>query len=216
MKLHGCFQVHMSFWKHPTVLKERMICVKIGIPKRLRELKECTGCHAYTQSGYELRDNNSTRFVCEDCFRNVAAEYPLCGYLIEICRNVIERIVPEGKKPSFQAGYLLGKKEDSGGLVKLTVTEYLNSLSSDKGTVTFFSPDDVGKLRRLSKEKSCSVIAIYRTSPSGSPDFNSLDTSTVSDMVNAMPYVIVGGTGEIQISARDKSYPDYEYGVTVI
>jgi proteasome lid subunit RPN8/RPN11 len=136
--------------------------------------------------------------------------------MIEISRTLLAQISPNDKKPSFQAGYLLGKKEIVDGVQKIVVTDFLNCLSSARGTISFFAPEDIMKIRKRAKEKRNVTVALYRTSPSGSPDFNSLDTKTISDMVNVMPYVIIGGCSEIQISVRDKNYPEYEYGVTVI
>lgn len=190
--------------------------MKIGMPKTLAELKECTCCHVYTQTGYELRNNNVSRFVCDECYQNYATEYPICGNMIEINRSVLSRIAPNEKKPSFQAGYLLGKKDTVDGVLKLVVTDLLNCLPSGKGTISFFAPDDIMKIRKRTKENGTVIVGLYRTSPSGSPDFNSLDTKTIADMVNVMPYVIIGGCNEIQISVRDKNYPEYEYGVTIV
>lgn len=190
--------------------------MKIGMPKVLTELKECTCCHGYTQTGYELRDNNISRFVCDECYQNYANEYPICGNMIEINRNVLSLIAPNEKKPTFQAGYLLGKRGTVDGVQKLVVTDFLNCLPTGKGTISFFSPDDVMKIRKRAREKGIAIIGLYRTSPSGSPDFNALDTKTISDMVNVMPYVIIGGCSEIQISVRDKNFPEYEYGVTIV
>jgi len=190
--------------------------MKIGMPKKLTELKECTCCHGYTKTGFELRDNTASRFVCDECYQRSASEFPICGKMVEINKELLGKIVPSEKKPSFQAGYLLGKKETRDGLEKLTVTEYHNCLSTNRGTVAFFAPDDVRTIRKISKEKNCILVALYRTSPSGSPDFNSLDTKTITDMVNVMPYVIIGGGSEIQIAIRDKNYPEYEYGVTIV
>ena len=189
---------------------------KVAMPKTLPELPGCTGCHGYTQNGYELRDNNVSRFVCEDCYRNLSSEYSLCGVMIEIRREVLSKIAPNDRKPTFQAGYLLGKKETVDNVQKVVVVEHFNSLQSGKGTVVFFSPADVMRVRKIAKEKNCVVVGLFRTNPSGSPDFNALDNKTLSDMVSVMPYVIIGGTSEIQISARDKNYPAYEYGVTVV
>ena len=72
------------------------------------------------------------------------------------------------------------------------------------------------KIRKRARDKGIAIVGFYRTSPSGSPDFNALDTKTIIDMVNVMPYVIIGGCSEIQISVRDKNYPEYEYGVTIV
>lgn len=190
--------------------------MKIAMPKVLSELKECTCCHGYTQTGYELRDNNVSRFICDECYHNNAEEYPMCGNMVEISKTLLLSIAPNEKKPSFQAGYLLGKKETVDGIQKLVVTDYLNSLQSGKGTVMFFAPDDIIKIRKRAKEKGNAVIALYRTSPSGAPDFNSLDSQMIADMVSEIPYVIIGGCSEIQIAVRDKNYPDYEYGVTIV
>ena len=190
--------------------------MKIGMPKHLNELRECTCCHGYTQVGYELRDNNVSRFVCDECYQNYSEEYPICENMLQISRSILNKIVPVEKKPSFQVGYLFGKKETVDGIQILVLTDYINCLPSDKGTIVFFSPGDVMTIRRMSKENNCSVIALFRTSPSGSPDFNSLDIKTITDMVNVMPYVIIAGASEIQISVRDKNYPNYEYGVTIV
>ena len=190
--------------------------MKIAMPKSVAELRECTGCHGYTQNGYELRDHTISRFACEECYRDVKEEYPLCKEMIEIRQSVLSQIVQGDRKPVFLAGYLLGRKETAEGVRKIIVTEYINGLKSHRGTVVFFAPEDVRKIRSVSKEKNCAVVALFRTNPSGSPDFNELDCSVIGDMVSTMPYVVIGGTSEIQISVRDKHYPDYEYGVTVV
>lgn len=189
---------------------------KTATPKKLSELRECTCCHGYTQSGYELRDDSSSRFVCDECYGRLSREYPLCGAMIEIKREVLSRIAGTERRTGFQAGYLMGKRTEEGGVQRITVTDCINSLKEGQGTVAFFKPDDVMRIRRLSIEKDCSVVAIFRTNPSGAAEFNSLDSSILSGMVNVLPYVIIAGSSEIQIAARDKNYPGYEYGVTVI
>ncbi|CUN00367.1 Uncharacterised protein [Allocoprococcus comes] len=48
------------------------------------------------------------------------------------------------------------------------------------------------------------IVGLYRTSPSGSPDFNLLDNKTLDDMLMDIIYMIVGGNSEIQIAVKDK------------
>ena len=127
--------------------------MKIGMPKALSELRECTCCHGYAQTGYELRDNNVSRFVCDECYQTYSAEYPICTNMLEISRDVLSIITPKDKKPPFQAGYLLGKKEVVDGVKKVVVNDSLNCLPEGKGTISFFAPDDILKLRKKSKEK---------------------------------------------------------------
>ncbi|MFQ9798199.1 MAG: hypothetical protein ACLR23_03900 [Clostridia bacterium] len=71
---------------------------------------------------------------------NLSSEYSLCGVMIEIRREVLSKIAPNDRKPTFQAGYLLGKKETVDNVQKVVVVEHFNSLQSGKGTVVFFSP----------------------------------------------------------------------------
>ncbi len=189
--------------------------MKTAIPKPLNEMKECTACHSFTAYGFELRDSNASRFVCEECFGRLRGEYSICRKMLEINTSVLSRIAPDAKPPSFQAGYLFGHRADIGGVERIVVTHHLNCLQPNRGTVSFFSYDDAVKIRRFCRENSCTVVAVYRTNPSGLPVFNSLDEKTAADMSN-MPYVIIAGTTEMQIAIRDKHYPDYEYGVIVV
>lgn len=189
--------------------------IKLAMAAHLPEHQECTTCHCYTSSGFMLKDNSLSRFVCEECYPSIAAEYPIAAKVVEINRRALSNLVPEGKKPGFQAGYLMGKKEAAGSGYKVTVTAFLDSVQADRGTICFFGKDDALRIRRLSKNQGLSVVGIYRTSPSGSPDFNLLDNKTLEDMLLDIIYMIVGGCNEIQIAAKDKQCSSDEIGVVL-
>lgn len=89
---------------------------KVAMTAHLSEHQECTVCHCFASNGYILRDYSMSRFVCNECYPGLSAEYPVAEKIVEIKRSALERIIPEGKKPGFHAGYLMGKKEsnDSG------------------------------------------------------------------------------------------------------
>lgn len=188
---------------------------KIAMIAHLPEHQECTACHCYTSVGYMLKDNSLSRFVCEDCYSNMASDYPVTAKVAEINRHVLSTIVSEGKKPGFQAGYLMGNKEITENGYKVTILSFLNSIQPDRGTVCFFGKDDALRIRKISKEQGLSVVGIYRTSPSGSPDFNLLDNKTLEDMLHDIIYMIIGGCSEIQIAAKDKHCSSDEIGVII-
>lgn len=188
---------------------------KIAMPVHLPELQECTACHCFTDTGYMLRDSSMSRFICEECYdADLAVEYPLARKVVEIDKTALESIVQNGRKPGFHAGYLLGKKLSAGeGGYKLEVSAFLDSIQSGKGTACFFNKDDMLRIRKLSHEKSVSVVGIYRTNPSGSPEFNDLDRKTLADLLLDIVYMVVGGSSEIQVSVKDRSPDADEIGV---
>ena len=59
------------------------------------------------------------------------------------------------------------------------------------------------------------MVGIYRTSPSGSPDFNLLDNKTLDDMLLDIIYMIIGGCNEIQIAVKDKHGASDVIGVVI-
>lgn len=188
---------------------------KIAMIAHLPEHQECTVCHCYTSTGYMLKDNSLSRFVCEECYPNMSSEYPVAAKVVEINRRALSSLVPEGKKPRFQAGYLMGKKETARSGYKVTVSCFLDSVQADRGTTCFFGKDDALRIRKMSKDQGLSVVGIYRTSPSGSPDFNLLDNKTLEDMLLDIIYMIIGGCSEIQIAAKDKHGTSDEIGVVI-
>lgn len=126
---------------------------KIAMTAHLPEHQECTACHCYTSAGYMLKDNSLSRFVCEECYSGMSLEYPVATKVVEINRRMLSSLVPEGKKPGFQAGYLMGKKDVAGSGYKITVSSFLDSVQADRGTTCFFGKDDALRIRKMSKDK---------------------------------------------------------------
>lgn len=187
---------------------------KIAMITRLPEHQECTSCHCFSQNGYILRDSSMARFVCEDCYETSGSrDYPLAAKVVEVGKNAIDQFAPEGKKPGFHAGYLMGKKEVTDVGYKIVVEKLVDSVQTGKGTANFFNKDDVMNLRKISRADSISIVGLYRTSPSGSPDFNLLDNKTLDDMLMDIIYMIIGGNSEIQIAVKDKHSQLDEIGV---
>lgn len=187
---------------------------KIAMITRLPEHQECTSCHCFSQNGYILRDSNMARFVCEECYEETySRDYPLAVKVVEVNSNAIEQIAPEGRKPGFHAGYLMGKRENTDAGYKIVVEKMIDSVQAGKGTANFFTKDDVMNLRKISKAEGIAIVGLYRTSPSGSPDYNLLDNKTLDDMLMDIIYMIVGGNSEIQIAVKDKQSHIDEIGV---
>ena len=175
---------------------------KIAMITRLPEHQECTSCHCFSQNGYMLRDSSMARFVCEECYETTGRrDYPLAAKVVEVSMNAVEQIAPEGKKPGFHAGY------------KIVVKKMIDSVQAGRGTANFFTKDDVMNLRKISRAEGIVIVGLYRTSPSGSPDFNLLDNKTLDDMLMDIIYMIVGGNSEIQIAVKDKHSQIDEIGV---
>lgn len=187
---------------------------KIAMITRLPEHQECTSCHCFSQKGYILRDSSMARFVCEECYETTGSrDYPLASKIVEMSKTTLLQIVPEGKKLGFHAGYLMGKKEVTATGYKIVVEKLIDSVQTGKGTANFFTKDDVMNLRKISKVEGISIVGLYRTSPSGSPDFNLLDNKTLDDMLMDIIYMIIGGNSEIQIAVKDKHSQIDEIGV---
>lgn len=187
---------------------------KIAMITWLPEHQECTSCHCFSQNGYILRDSSMARFVCEDCYETTfSRDYPLAAKVVELWKNAIDQIAPEGKKPGFHAGYLMGKKEVTDAGYKIIVEKLIDSVQTGKGTANFFTKDDVMNLRKISRAEGVSIVGLYRTSPSGSPDFNLLDNKTLDDMLLDIIYMIIGGNSEIQIAVKDRHSQLDEIGV---
>ena len=162
-----------------------------------------------------IKSDSLTRFVCEECYRELAGEYPLSNFTVSINRETLTKLIPEDRKPSFKAGYFLGKREGDADHYSVTVAECIESFQPGRGTVDFFSVDDVMKIRKRNRESGLSLVGIFRTSPSGSPDFNLLDNKTVEDMLFDVVYVVIGAISEAQIAARDKHHSADEFGVVI-
>lgn len=189
---------------------------KIAMRTRLTEHQECTGCHCHAKEGYMIKSDSLTRFVCEECYRELTNEYPLSNFTVSIRRGELVKLIPEDRKPSFKAGYFLGKREGEAGNYSVTVTECIECSHPGRGTVDFFSIDDVLTIRKKCRQSGLSLVGIFRTSPSGSPDFNLLDNKTVEDMLFDVVYVVIGAISEAQIAARDKLHSADEFGVVII
>lgn len=188
---------------------------KIAMRAKLTEHQECTGCHCHAKEGYMIKSDSLTRFVCEECYRELAGEYPLSNFTVSISREELAKLVPEDRKPSFKAGYFLGKCEGDNSNYAVTVTECIESTHPGRGTVDFFSIDDVMTIRKKCRQSGLSLVGIFRTSPSGSPDFNLLDNKTVEDMLFDVVYVVIGAISEAQIAVRDKLHSTDKFGVVI-
>ena len=115
---------------------------KIAMITRLPEHQECTSCHCFSQNGYMLRDSSMARFVCEECYETTGRrDYPLAAKVVEVSMNAVEQIAPEGKKPGFHAGYLMGKKEVTDAGYKIVVKKMIDSVQAGRGTANFFTKD---------------------------------------------------------------------------
>lgn len=189
--------------------------MKIAMSARLTEHQECTGCHCHSKEGYMIKSDSITRFVCEECYRELSGEYPLSKFTVSISREALAKLVPEERKPNFKAGYFLGKREGNDENYVVTVTECIESSRSGRGTVEFFNHDDIMAIRKRSRQSGLSLVGIFRTSPSGSPDFNLLDNKTIDDMLLDIVYVVVGAISEAQIAVRDKRRTIDEFGVVI-
>lgn len=189
---------------------------KIAMRVKLTEHQECTGCHCHAKEGYMIKSDSLTRFVCEECYRELAGEYPLSNFTVSISREELTKLIPEDRKPSFKAGYFLGKREGDASNYSVTVTECIESTHPGRGTIDFFNIDDVMAIRKKCRQNGLSLVGIFRTSPSGSPDFNLLDNKTVEDMLFDVVYVVIGAISEAQIAARDKLHSADEFGVVII
>ena len=163
-----------------------------------------------------IKSDSLTRFVCVECYRELTNEYPLSNFTVFISRGELAKLIQEDRKPSFKAGYFLGKREGEADNYSVTVTECIESSHPGRGTVDFFSIDDVMTIRKKCRQSGLSLVGIFRTSPSGSPDFNLLDNKTVDDMLFDVVYVVIGAISEAQIAARDKLHSADEFGVVII
>lgn len=188
---------------------------KIAMRAKLTEHQECTGCHCHAKEGYMIKSDSLTRFVCEECYRELAGEYPLSNFTVSISREELAKLVPEDRKPSFKAGYFLGIREGDNSNYSVTITECIESTHPGRGTVDFFSIDDVMTIRKKCRQSGLSLVGIFRTSPSGSPDFNLLDNKTVEDMLFDVVYVVIGAISEAQIAVRDKLHSTDKFGVVI-
>lgn len=187
---------------------------KIAMMTRLTEHQECTSCHCFSQNGYILRDSSMARFVCEDCYeKDRSGDYPLAIKIVEIRKGIVDQLAPEGKKPGFHAGYLMGKRQNSNAGYRIVVEKFVDSIQTGKGTANFFTKEDVMGLRKISKTEGLAIVGLFRTSPSGAPDFNLLDNKTLDDMLMDILYMIIGGNSEIQIAVKDKHSQADEIGV---
>ena len=188
---------------------------KIAMRAKLTEHQECTGCHCHAKEGYMIKSDSLTRFVCEECYRELVGEYPLSKFTVSISREELAKLIPENRKTSFKAGYFLGKREGDNSNYAVTITECIESTQPSRGTVDFFSIDDVMKIRKKCRQSGLSLVGIFRTSPSGSPDFNLLDNKTVEDMLFDVVYVVIGAINEAQIAVRDKLHSTDKFGVVI-
>ncbi len=189
---------------------------KIAMQARLTEPQECTGCHCHANQGYMIRNDSLARFVCEDCYQELNQEYPISNFTVSINRDVLVKLLSEEPKFSFKAGYFLGKREGDATGYAVTITECIESTHPGRGTVDFFNAEDVRKIREKAKQSDLTLVGIFRTSPSGSPDFHVLDNKTIEDMLFDVVYVVIGAISEVQIAARDKHHSTEEIGVAII
>lgn len=188
---------------------------KIATRAKLTEHQECTGCHCHSKEGYMIKSDSLTRFVCEECYRELAGEYPLSKFTVSLNREALANLIPDDRKPIFNAGYLLGKREGDADNYAVTVTACVESSHPNRGTVDFFSTDDVMAIRKKTRQSGLCLVGIFRTSPSGSPDFNLLDNKTVEDMLFDVVYMVIGAMSESQIAVRDKLHATSDFGVII-
>lgn len=189
---------------------------KYATAKHCTTAEECTGCSGYAQNGYIIRDENSARFVCENCYEALANEYPVISAVVEIDKNVLSNVVKEGEKVMFTAGYLLGSKELFNGGFKINVNHLLECDRGTNGTAALFAPGDVIRLMKFKAEHSCQLVGVFRTNPSGMPEFNSLDDKTVKEMGNDIIYAVIAGDKDMQIAIKDKAHGADEIGVVIV
>lgn len=190
--------------------------MKLATRAQLNEHQECSQCHCHAKEGYVIKHNDLVRFVCEVCFSELTADYPLSPYSVSIDRRIIDQVVPADKKPAFQAGYFLGKKEGDGRTYTITITDYLECASSQQGSVRYFEGADVKRIRKKRLQEHLSLVGLYRTSPSGSPDFNALDHKMVDDLLMEVIYVVIGGHHEGSIAIRDKQHQTDAFGLVIV
>lgn len=188
---------------------------KIAMRANLAEHQECTGCYCHSKEGYMIKSDSLTRFVCEECYNELSGEYPLSKFNVTISREELTKLVPEDRKPSFKAGYLLGKREGNDDNYVVTIDECMEISHPGRGTIDFFGIDDVMAIRKRTKQSGLALVGIFRTSPSGSPDFNLLDNKTVEDILFDVVYMIVGAVSEAQIAVRDKHHETEEFGIVI-
>ena len=182
-----------------------------AIPAHFAELKECTSCHGYTGDGYVLKSKNAARIICMECYTGrLDAEYPLTSRYAEILRTDLEELLPQNRKLGFRTGYFIGDKIIKNKTTRYVVKKVVSNIHENKGNVQYFSLGDVLKIRTVAKEINGKVIGIFRTNPGGTVNFNAMDNNLISDIVMDIFYMVIGGTSEIQILARDKEGNDIE------
>ena len=186
---------------------------KIAMPVREQESRECAVCHCFTQEGCILRDSQMVRFVCGECYESLKEEYPLSKRVVRLDRAELKRTLFPENRPGFHAGYLMGKRETADDGFCISVSSFLESVSPGRGTAHFFNQEDVLKIRSFSRETGTSVVGIFRTSPSGVPDFNSLDEKILDDLLLDIVYLITGGVSEIQTAVKYRPNREEEIGV---
>lgn len=189
---------------------------KYAIAKHCTLAEECTACNGYAQDGYMIHDENSARFVCEECYEALKNEYPVLSSVVEIEKSALSGIVKDGEKVMFTAGYLLGSREIFNGGFKVTVKHVLECDRGEKGTAMLFSTADVVRLMRFRAEHACQLVGVFRTNPSGDPSFNSLDNKIVSDMTGDNIYAVIAGNKEMQVAVKDKNHGENEIGVVLV
>ena len=84
---------------------------KLAVPARPQESQECAVCHCFTQEGYTLRDRQTVRFVCAECYENVRAEYPPADRIVCLDGAELKRTLFSDGRPGFRTGYLMGKRK---------------------------------------------------------------------------------------------------------
>lgn len=188
---------------------------KIASPVQYSDLKECAICHGYSDNGFILKDKSIARFVDKDCYCNVVNEYPIANRTIEIKRSVLNSIVPEKSKPLFQVGYLFGCKDQSGSGYKIVISSFHECSNYNSTTVYPYNREDTMLIRKKRINEKQFLVGMYRTSPSGDANFNNVDIRNLKDFLLDIPYVIIAGSCEIQISAKDKNYINDEIGIVI-
>ena len=187
---------------------------KKAVPVKLQEMRECAKCHCFSQEGYLLRDSQTARFVCAECYGEAREEYPVAQKVVELKRTALEALLSRNDRPGFHAGYLLGKKEirEDGEGFYIQASSILES-SCLRGIACFFNQEDLRQIRKAIRERELSLVGIFRTCPGGIPEYNALDQKLLDDLNFDLIYLLIGGCSEIQVSVKDRQNRGREIGV---
>lgn len=174
---------------------------------------ECSqpGCGCFTKTGYLLHSSDTaSRFVCDDCYSEVADEFPVSNYTVSIPQSSLDALVEQNGKLRWTCGYALGTKEGS----NVTVQELMETTSRSAGArLCFFSPGDVAALSKKNTETGTTLVGLFRTSPSGRAELTSLDDKMAEGLLSDLLYIVAGRS---QAAVRSNKLGAEEYGVVIL